>query len=642
MPTRRPAAAARSFALALALTAGGTGLLAGPAHAAPTPTSTSTPSSTSTATSTSLPSSTATPSSRPTSSASTTSEDAESRTADPTLDADAPQAADPDDQNALEKAWAAIKDLVSGDDDESDDESDEEDAENDGGSAGDADAAGGTDEVTGSLPGKAETCDNPARLSQTARQARTLAATAALDAAAGGVESHQALPADCFTDSLGVGTHLTYGNTPYADQDMVAKRLQELGFRHLRDGWGTGSSQVSSFVDDDLAPLGIGITMVQDPRQNADPEALKDMIKKELPTAIDAVEGQNENDLTGGDWASETREWTRQVAEAYDGDPATKDIPILAPSLADTNTTAKYEALGDLSDWVDYGVAHDYPGNQWVMNESITDTVLKNNRITAGDVPVQVTETGYTNGSAGGGYPGTPEAQVTEQLPKLFLDHFRQGIARTFTYELLDEKNDGSFEGSFGLLKSDGTPKPSFETLRELVTLTSDPGKGAGDVEASLAYHLDGVDEDTRTLLLGRRDGSFVLAVYQQEPTWDGSKVRTLAARQMTLTLGQAADVRVDDLDGDDEAVTSTQDTTTMTFNVQDGVNVLTITPTGASTSTNAPETDEPTASSSSTPTLTSSSSTPTLSSSSSPTRSRTPEPLDTAGPKVDDSAQQR
>jgi len=617
---RRSSAAARSFALALALTAGGTGLLASPAYAAPTP------SSTSTAAATSRPTATTTPTSRPTSRASTSSQDAEDSTASPTFDADAdaPKAKDSDDQNALEKAWAKIKDLVTGDDD--DDSGDDER------SASGDDAAGGTDEVTGSLPGKAETCDNPARLSQTARQARTLAATAALDAAEEGIESHQALPADCFTDSLGVGTHLTYGNTPYADQDMVATRLQELGFRHLRDGWGTGSSQASSFVENDLAPMGIGITMVQDPRQNADPEALKDMVKKELPTAIDAVEGQNENDLTGGDWANETREWTQQVAEAYDGDPATKDIPILAPSLADTNTTAKYEALGDLSDWVDYGVAHDFPGNQWVMNESITDTVLKNNQITAGDVPVQVTETGYTNGSSGGGYPGTPEAQVAEQLPKLFLDHFRQGIARTFTYELLDEKNDGSFEGSFGLLKSDGTPKPSFEALKELVTLTSDPGKGAGDVEASLAYHLDGVDEDTRTLLLAQRDGSFVLAVYQQEPTWDGSKARTLAARQMTLTLDQAADVRVDDLDGDDEAVTSTQDTTTMTFNVQDGVNVLTITPTGASTSTNAPETDEPTVSSSSTATPTSSTS----------TRPQTPEPLDTPSPEVDGSGTQQ
>ncbi|NAZ81031.1 hypothetical protein GTR02_04275 [Kineococcus sp. R8] len=508
-------------------------------------------------------------------------------------DAPAPTAADPGDPEALEAAWAAIKKLVTGDEGSAgraiaDDEAAATRADDSTGADTEDGAVPGTgtDEVTGSLPGRAETCDNPARLSEMARPARTLAATAALSAAEEGVQVHEALPSDCFTDSLGVGTHLTYGDTPYAKQDMVRARLQELGFRHLRDGWGTGSEAASAFVEDDLAPLGIGITMVQDPRQNADPEALKDMVKEQLPTAIDAVEGRNEHDLAGGDWASETREWTRQVAEAYDGDAATKDIPILAPSLADTNTTAKYEALGDLSDWVDYGVAHDYPGNQWVMNESITDTVLKNNQITAGDVPVQVTETGYTNGSAGGGYPGTPEAQVAEQLPKLFLDHFRQGIARTFTYELLDEKDDGSFEGSFGLVNNDGSPKPAFGALSELVALTTDPGEGAGDVDGSLTYHLDGVDEDTRTLLLAQRDGSFVLAVWQQEPTWDGSTARTLAARQMTLTLDQAADVRVDDLDGDGEAVSETEDTTEVLFRVQDGVSVLTITPPSVGSST--------------------------------------------------------
>jgi len=616
----------RSFALALALAAGGTGLLAGPAQAAPTPTTTASSSAASTAAPTSGTTETSRPTSRATSASSPTTDTTIGDTNDATddggdagssafdADAAAPKAADPDDQNALEKAWASIKNLITGDDDE------EDQAKDDSPPA----AEGGAGAVTGSLPGRAETCDNPARLSQTTPQARTMAATAALDEAGKGIESHQAQPSDCLADSFGVGAHLTYTGTPYTDQKMITQRLQELGVRHLRDGWGTGSSKTSAFVENTLAPLGIGITMVQDPRQNASPEALKDMVKEELPGAIDAVEGQNENDLTGGDWASETRQWTQKVAEAYRGDPATKDIPILAPSLADTNTTSKYQQLGDISKWVDYGTAHDYPGNQWVMNESITDTVLKNNRITAGDVPVQVTETGYTNGTSGGGYPGTPPAQVAQALPKLLLDHFRQGIARTFPYELVDQKDDGSFEGSFGLVKNDGTPKPSFQAISELVRLTTDPGKGAGDVDASLDYHLDGVDAETRTLLLGKRNGSFVLAVYQQEPTWDGSKVKTLSAQQMTLTLNEAADVRVDDLDGDDQAVASTKGTTTTTFTVQDGVTVLTITPTGK------PATPTPT--SSSTPTASStSSSTPT------PSGSETPRPRDTAGSKVDE-----
>jgi hypothetical protein len=54
-------------------------------------------------------------------------------------------------------------------------------------------------------------------------------------------------------------------------------------------------------------------------------------------------------------------------------------------------------------------------------------------------------------------------------LLRTFLEHFKGGIARTYAYELLDEKPDRGLrdpEQHFGPLRQDFTPKPAFTALR--------------------------------------------------------------------------------------------------------------------------------------------------------------------------------
>jgi len=401
----------------------------------------------------------------------------------------------------------------------------------------------------------------------------TSAATAP-SAAADTVTTQQAQAADSFVDSIGVATHLTYAGTPYTNYPLVQQRLQESGIRHLRDGWGTGSAYASSFVEKQLHPLGIGITMVQDPRQGATPAALKDMVKTQLPTSIDAVEGLNEWDVTGSNWAGAARDWTIQVAQAYRGDAATKNIPIVAGALADTNTASKYQALGNISAYVDYGNTHDYPGNQFHMNDAIINTVLANNAITAPGKKVYATETGFSTGNVGAPYQTMPEAQVAQALPKLYLDHFRRGIVRSFSYELFDQHADDQFESKFGLLRNDGSPKPSFTAVSNMIGLLSD--RGSAFTPGSLDYELQGQNASTRTLLLQKRDGTFWLAVWQQDRTWNGSSVLNPADVPLTLKLGSAVTTaRVYDPVRSRAALATTSNTASVQFASTEGVTLV-------------------------------------------------------------------
>ncbi|NAZ83252.1 hypothetical protein GTR02_15640 [Kineococcus sp. R8] len=408
-----------------------------------------------------------------------------------------------------------------------------------------------------------------------------LAVAAALSSAAvsapaaqADVLPQQAQAADSFVDSIGVATHLTYTGTPYMNYPLVKQRLQESGIRHLRDGWGTGSAYASSFVEKELGPLGVGITMVQDPRQGATPAGLKDMVKTQLPTSIDAVEGLNEWDLRGANWAADARNWTIQVAQAYRNDPATKHIPIVAPSLADTNAASKYQALGNISAYVDYGNTHDYPGNQFHMNDSIINTVLANNGITAPGKKVYATETGFSTGDVGAPYKTMPEALVAEALPKLYLDHFRRGIVRSFSYELFDQHADNSFESKFGLLRNDGSPKPSFTAISNMIGLLND--KGSAFTPGTLNYELQGQNANTRTLLLQKRDGTFWLAVWQQDRTWNGGQVLNPADVPVTLKLGSAVTTaRVYNPIRSKAAVASTSNTSSVQFASTEGVTLV-------------------------------------------------------------------
>jgi hypothetical protein len=363
----------------------------------------------------------------------------------------------------------------------------------------------------------------------------------------------QARMADQFVDSIGVATHLSYGGTPNAASPGIKTRLAELGVRHLRDGWGAGSQSVDTFAADLATSLGIKFTMVWDPRNGSDLAARVSALKSRQLSFTETIEGANEWDsarfsangwsITDSNWVSQLQNWSSQLANAIKGDPATAGIPLAAPSLARTMSSTPYNQVGQLPG-LSYGTTHDYPGNTYMMTDNIANTAQSNARIIAGaGKPVIATETGFTTsvGATDGGYAPTPESVASVQGVRLYFEHFRTGITRSFSYNLVNKGTTNTFENGFGLLKADLTPKPEFIAIKNMIALLKDPG--APFTPGSLAYSLSGGDANTRTTLLQKRDGTFYLAVWQQTPTWNGSSTLNPADVDVTVTLPQQATV---------------------------------------------------------------------------------------------------
>jgi hypothetical protein len=130
-------------------------------------------------------------------------------------------------------------------------------------------------------------------------------------------------------------------------------------------------------------------------------------------------------------------------------------------------------------------------------------------------------------------------------MPRLYLDYFRRGIARTFAYELIDEHPDPQHvnaEASFGLLRNDLSEKPAFVSLKRLIALLRDPGPAF--TPKRLRYAIEGAPSDLRRLLLQKRDGSYYLALWQADSVWDPAADRSLDPRghEVRLDLAEPAD----------------------------------------------------------------------------------------------------
>lgn len=348
-----------------------------------------------------------------------------------------------------------------------------------------------------------------------------------------------ARPADRFVDSVGVNVHLSYRDTAYGDFEQVAEALGDLGVRHIRD------YPLPQNVDEinELAESGIGLTAVMgtpEPRSwmPHDLEELFAVVRDDIRPAVVAVEGANEWDISDEeDWADQLRAHQERLWELVRGDDVTEDLPVIAPAIT---WAANMPEAGDLSAWADVGNIHPYPGGE-VPEGRVTDDTRASQASNVAGAPVVVTETGYHNAVGhGDGHPGVPEEVAAAYLPQLLLHHFSIGVPRTFAYELVDLRDDPEDrESSFGLLRADFTPKPAYTAVRHLLELLEDPGPGFRP--GRLDYEVEGGDGDTRHLLLQRRDGTFLLAVWQATSIWDvdGQRPERPGSRPVTVVLAQ-------------------------------------------------------------------------------------------------------
>jgi hypothetical protein len=358
----------------------------------------------------------------------------------------------------------------------------------------------------------------------------------------------QARPADSLVNSLGLNVHLSYFQTTYGTgwQSIVKPKLIELGVRHLRDHGDVvpGDSWMRTVYGrmGELAAAGIKFNLVLRPEQNSNNFVSLPQFERLMQYAapsVEAFEGLNEHDISKrGGWVSEVRSFQRALYTAVKADSRTANLPVYGPSMAHAGNAA---SVGALSEYMTMGSIHPYPGGSLPMT-SIGDHERRT-AVISGALPLVVTEAGYHTATQWTGpHPGISEEAQARYTPRLLLEFFNAGIQRSFLYEFVDQGSDNrEREQKFGLLRSNGSEKPAYTSLKNLITILKDPGPAFAT--GTLGFTLDGDSSKVERTVLQKRDGRFYLILWQNERSYDlqARSNITVNSRTAHLTLATRA-----------------------------------------------------------------------------------------------------
>lgn len=413
-----------------------------------------------------------------------------------------------------------------------------------------------------------------------------LIALAAAPAAFAAPAPVPAQPADAFVDGLGVNTHFSWNDSAYCvNKQLMKDRLAELGVKHVRDGgesWagfaGTNGCGGVQALNTLYQATGIRTQAVLNAlnrsvkTQSAAIAALdstgvmNDLLDAayalKVTGALEAVEGPNEYDTVEKtvnvnvfdpkNWNSYVLPWRDRIAsfmpELHTRSQARlPGIPVVNASFAygpprtydPTNSYKAYARLGDRTSTFEIGNMHPYSGID--APEAGVAAWFTDARAISRTLPLQATEIGYFDKvRSDGRYVSRRAASI--YLLRHILEMAARGAQRTYVYELADGPAAKSDLYSWGLVDFNGAPKPAFLALKRLIAAMRDP-QATGTAPASVPLAVTGTG--VRSHVVARRDGSYVVALWQPGAVWNTSARTdvTPAAVAAQLTVDRTYDV---------------------------------------------------------------------------------------------------
>ncbi len=357
--------------------------------------------------------------------------------------------------------------------------------------------------------------------------------------------SEQAQSAAAFVNSIGVNAHLSYLDTSYGNFARVEDELRALGVRHVREGVHLGSNDSNNLLFGrwiELGKMGVRFDAVLDPREKLGPltPTLIARIEQLSGNTIESFEGPNELDINMPNWIDVDREFQKSIYSSVQSASAQDRPQVLAPSLAFASKGKEFD--GTLAGFNE-GNLHPYPGGK--MPSSVFPEQINQARTVFGDKPIVITESGYHNAlNDHSDQPGIPEQIAAKYIPRLFLESFCQHIPRTYLYELFDEKSNPALSNNqmhWGLIRADGTEKPAFIALENLLHELDDSGEPGPSLALSWALSESG--PSIHHLLLKKSNGKLDLILWQEVSsynTWIRREVHNNPV-STTLLLGKEA-----------------------------------------------------------------------------------------------------
>jgi hypothetical protein len=325
--------------------------------------------------------------------------------------------------------------------------------------------------------------------------------------------------ADSFVDAIGVNTHLHDTGTGYVSAwSQVQSLLLSLGVRHIRDAVIDTTWQPYYDHLNALGAAGIHADLVT--TMNESPSLLL-AYPSRVSSSLEAYEGPNEYDLSNDPiWASNLTTFQQMLNSTVRGNAATSQYSVIGPSLTSEHA---WLAIGNLSGSEDYGNIHAYFAGR---NPAYNMAVARQGAVAE---PLIVTESGYDGNSADQNY--VPDAVDVRYTMRTLLECWNNGIVRTYIYQFVDDASDGE---QYGLLDSSANPKTTYYGVKNLIGALTDPG--ASFATTPLPYSVTGVST-IQQALFQKRNGSYVLALWNEVPSWNPTTNTVLNVASVSATL---------------------------------------------------------------------------------------------------------
>jgi len=335
-----------------------------------------------------------------------------------------------------------------------------------------------------------------------------------------------------FWNSTGVQLHADFGTKCYSNYPKMNSDIANLGIAHVRDGLGNVDPHITwmgvKFADpnyvNEIKTLesSYGITAFltwdwngsfgsagQSQISGSNWVYIGNDIKAYQP-AIDSIEVNNEPDLSGitysGTGFPTGMFWqTSEMANVILWNGIT-GVQLVAPPCGESVNYTPRGVGGGLKSDVAPGYANTYGGGHYYPNlpDAMPDSAwgsygtspgtlasaISDSQTYTGSNPIYNGETGIDDYDFNGD-------QTVEGFfePLLYVEHFRQGIARTSLYELYDEPGITGREGHWGIMNCDGSnnssPKPAYSAIKNMMAIVKDTNP-ASFTPSNVLYSLTG------------------------------------------------------------------------------------------------------------------------------------------------------
>jgi hypothetical protein len=356
-----------------------------------------------------------------------------------------------------------------------------------------------------------------------------VALTGSLASCSSGARTQRIAPlhADAVVSSYGIQIHSSFRDSVYAQYDEITQLLQDLGARCVRDRLVTTVPESVEYLEH-LGDRGITtlLTISDDsryPGHHEDPAAVIARMSKHLT----ALAGDNEPNAEDRppDWVARTvelQQWIWDVGQNLGLTVCSPSLKQSAPTLEEDYSALSAESVGDLCDVI---AIHNYPRGR-SPSEGIDQYAAMARGALGGDKDVYCTEGGYFTAPnyKGGAMTMSEDAQAL-YAPRQLLEYVRRGM-RFWQYELMDDPDpDGTDrESHFGIVATPSLDpaswrrKPAFDTMKDLLGKTADPGPAYEPAPISIS--VDG-PVDLENIVLGRRDGSYQVVCWRDVDVYD-------------------------------------------------------------------------------------------------------------------------